>query len=170
MKRFITFFATVFIFCSRLGGQDFDSTQYRKLVVEKEFRPMLAAIPVQMETGGAKIFKLTDGTLWLLTIGTTTVKPETATELLRRHTVTKAKALANAVAELNGTQVKSTTILTTKDKVIVHEGVVSGNTEEVLNETIVTEAKGSVKGLPVIGSWMSKNGEMYFLALGKRLK
>ncbi len=170
MKRGITFIASALIFCSTLDGQVFDPSQYRELVVEKEFKPLLASMLVQMETGGAKIFKQPDGSLWLVSIGLTTVKPETATELLRRRTVAKAKALANAVAELNGTQVKSTVIMTTKDKVIVHDGVESGITDQMLDETIVTEAKGLVKGLPVIASWLSKNGEIYFLALGKKLK
>lgn len=170
MNRLISFFASVFIFCSSLDGQDFDPEKYRELVVEKEFRPMLAAMPVQMETGGAKIFKQQDGSLWLVSIGTTTAKPATATELLRRRTVAQLKAQSGAVAELNGTAVKSTTLMTTKDTVTMHNGAESGSSQETLDESIVTEAKGVIKGMPVIGTWLDKTGQIYFLAIGKRIK
>ncbi len=131
---------------------------------------MLAAMPVQMETGGAKIFKHSDGSLWLISIGTTTIKPATAAELLRRRTVAHIKAQSGAVAELNGTSVKSTTIMTTKDTVSIQNGIESGKSEETLHESIVTEAKGVVKKMPVVGTWLDKTEQIYFLAIGKRIK
>lgn len=170
MNRISIFFASLLIICSTLNGQEIDPSQYLELNVENEFSPLLAAMPVQMETGGAKILKQTDGSLWLVSIGTTIVKPVTAAELLRRRTVAQTKAKSGAVAELNGTSVKSTTILTTKDTVIIQNGIESGSSEETLNESIVIEAKGVVKEMPVVGTWLDKTGQIYFLAIGKRIK
>jgi len=127
-------------------------------------------MPLQMETGGAKILKQADGSLWLVSIGTTTAKPASASELLRRRTVAQLKAQSGAVAELNGTSVKITKLMTTKDTVTIHNGTESGSSEETLDESIVTEAKGIVKGMPVIATWLDKTGQLYFLAIGKRIK
>jgi hypothetical protein len=170
MNRINVFYVLLFIICITLNGQEIDPSQYLELNVEKEFCPLLAAMPVQMETGGAKILKQTDGSLWLVSIGTTTVKPITASELIRRRTVAQTKAKSGAVAELNGASVKSTTIMTTKDTVIIQKGIEFGRSEETLDESIVIEAKGVIKEMPVIGTWLDKTGQIYFLAIGKRIK
>lgn len=147
-----------------------DASKFHEFKAEDSFKSLLDAMQVQMETGGAKIFKLPDGSLWLVSIGTTIANPPTPAELLRRRTVAKVKAQANAVAELHGTQVKAKTILTNKTKVVVRNGTESGIVEEVLDETIVTEARGALQGMPIIATWMDKSEQMFFLAIGKRIK
>lgn len=147
-----------------------DLSELTALVVEDGYRVFLSAMPLQLESGGAKIFKLKDGSLWLVSIGSTLVKPTSSSEVLRRHTVAKAKAQANAVAELNGTHVKTTTVMTTIDKIATRSGVETGASEETLDETIVTSARGVVREMPIIGTWMNKDQNQFFTALGKRLK
>lgn len=140
------------------------------LEVENGYRAFLSAMPLQVENGGAKIFKLQDGSLWLVSIGSTVVKPSSSSEVLRRRTVAKAKAQGNAVAELNGTEVKTTTVMTTSDKITTQNGVETGTSRETLDETIVTAARGVIKEMPVVGSWMNKEQTLFFIAIGKRLK
>lgn len=147
-----------------------DTAKFHEFNAEDSFKSLLDAMPVQMETGGAKLFKLPDGSLWLVSIGTTVVNPPTPAELLRRRTVAKVKAQANAVAELHGSQVKAKTILTSKSRVVVRNGTESGIVEEALDETIVTEARGALQGMPIVATWMDKAEQMFFLAIGKRIK
>jgi len=144
-------------------------SELTSLEVEDGYRAFLSAMPLQLESGGARIFKLQDGSLWLVSIGSTLVKPTSSSEVQRRHKVATIKAQANAVAELNGTSVKTTTVITTTDKIATQGSLETGTSEETLDETIVTSAKGVVREMPVIGTWMNKDQSQFFTALGKRL-
>lgn len=138
---------------------------------DKEFKPLLEALPVLLDAGGAKCLKRPDGSLWIVSVGTTIVKkPDTPAELMRRRTVALAKARAHAVAELNGNHVTVTSVLTTIDEVTVENGVERGVAIEELEEKIVIEARGVIKMMPQVASWMNKGGELYYIAIGKRLK
>ena len=72
------------------------------LEVEDGYRAFLNAMPLQIENGGAKIFKLQDESLWLVSIGSTIVKPSSSSEVLRRRTVAKSKA--RQTRSLNSTE------------------------------------------------------------------
>jgi hypothetical protein len=144
-------------------------SELTSLEVDDGYRVFLSAMPLQLESGGARIFKLQDGSLWLVSIGSTLVKPTSSSEVQRRHKVATIKAQANAVAELNGTSVKTTTVMTTTDKIATQGSLETGTSEETLDETIVTSAKGVVREMPVIGTWMNKDQSQFFTALGKRL-
>jgi hypothetical protein len=98
------------------------------------------------------------------------VKPASSSEILRRRTVAKAKAQANAVSELNGTTVKTITVMTTSDKISNQNGIETGASEETLDETIIASARGVITGMPVVGTWLNKEQTLFFTAIGKRLK
>ena len=147
-----------------------DLEELHGLEVEDHYRALLAAMPLQHANGGAKIFKLQDGSLWLVSIGSTLVKTTSASEILRRRTVAKSKAQASAVAEINGTTVKITTVMTTSDRISTQDGVEIGSSAETLDETIVTRAKGIIRNMPVVGTWLNKDETVFFTAVGKQLK
>lgn len=155
---------------SGLGAWAASLSDLSNLEVEPEFRPLLSDMPVQLENGGAKLFKLKDGSIWIVSIGSTPANPASGSEMARRRTVARVRAQANAVAEMNGTEVKATTVLTTKDKTTISKGAESGSSEETLDETIVTSARGALQGMPVVGSWMNREKTLFFMAIGKRLK
>lgn len=138
---------------------------------DKEFKHLLEAVPILLDAGGAKCLKRKDGSLWIVSIGTTVVKkPDSPGELMRRRMVALAKAKAHAVAALNGNKVTVTSVLTTKDEITIENGVERGSSTEVLEEKIVMEARGVIKMIPQVASWMNKSGELYYIAIGKRLK
>jgi len=169
MKR-IHFLASCFFFGSLLDALAFDPAQFQEFKAEPDFIKFLDAMPIQMETGGAKILRLADRSLWLVSIGTTVVNPATPTELMRRRTVAQAKAQANAVAELNGTHVTSRILFTNKSDLVTHNGRESGMSEELLDEIIVTEARGVIKNMPIVATWMDKARQVYFIAIAKKIK
>ena len=41
---------------------------------------------------------------------------------------------------------------------------------EELQEEIITAAKGVIRKMPQVASWMDKTGELYYVAIGRRLK
>jgi len=127
----------ILISASALFAEGLDRSKYSDLTIEKEFLPMLATMPLQMELGGAKLFRAEDGSIWMVSIGATDARQATSGELLRRQAVAKAKAQANAVAALNGESVKTVTIL--EDKVVtrIENGVEKAVSEETLKESIV---------------------------------
>ena len=158
-------FFSLFMLTSQIGAGDLSGLS--GLHVEEEFRPLLAAMPLQMENGGTRIFKVKDGSLWIVSIGSAVTKPMSGSELLRRRTVSKSKAQAAAVAELNGIEVKTKSVMTSSDEVIIKNGVESGISQEVMNETVVTAAKGVIKNMPVVGTWMNPD-QTLFLPLSEK--
>jgi hypothetical protein len=147
-----------------------DQSKFKDMNVDKEFLPLLGAMTVQMDTGGAKVFKRKDGSLWIVSIGVTEVRPVASGELMRRRTVAMAKAQAGAVAELNGAKVTATSVMEDKTVVRVENGKETAESEETLSEKVTTEARGMIRGMPVIGTWTDKDQTLYFLAIGKRIR
>lgn len=160
----------ILISASTLCGEGLDKKKYEDLKIDDDFLPLLATMPVQMEIGGAKLFSRVDGSIWMVSIGVTEARQATSGELLRRQKVAKVKAQANAVAALNGETVKAVTIL--EDKVVtrIENGVEKSVAEETLKESIVTEARGVIKGMPVVASWISLDGKLFFVAIGQQIK
>jgi hypothetical protein len=158
------------ISASALFAESLDRSKYSYLTIDKEFLPMLATMPLQMELGGAKLFRAEDGSIWMVSIGVTDARQATSGELLRRQAVAKAKAQANAVAALNGESVKTVTIL--EDKVVtrIENGVEKAVSEETLKESIVIEARGIIKGMPVVASWLSLDSKLFYVAIGHKIK
>jgi hypothetical protein len=81
-----------------------------------------------------------------------------------------AKAQAGAVAELNGAKVTATSVMEDKTVVRVENGKETAESEETLSEKVTTEARGMIRGMPVIGTWTDKDQTLYFLAIGKRIR
>ncbi len=162
--------AIFLIFLLGLNARAASLTDLSDLEVEPEFRVLLSAMPLQLESGGAKVFKLRDGSVWVVSIGSTAVNPASGAELIRRRTVARVKAQANCVAEMNGTAVNVTTVASTKDTARISKDSESVSSEETLEETIVTSARGAVRGMPIVGSWMNGEKTVFFIAIGKRLK
>jgi hypothetical protein len=161
--------STILISASALFAEGLDMSKYSDLKIDKEFLPMLATMPLQMELGGAKLFRGENGSIWIVSIGMTDARQATSGELLRRQTVAKDKAQANAVAALDGESVKAVASL--KDKVVtgIENGVENAVSEETLKEAIVSEARGLIKGMPVVGSWLSLDGKLFYVAIGHRI-
>lgn len=160
----------ILISAGRLCGEGLDKKMFSNLTIDEEFLPLLATMPVQMEVGGAKLFTKEDGSIWMVSVGVTEARVATSAELLRRQSVAKVKAQANAVAALTGESVKAVTILDDKVVTRIENGVEKSVAEENLKESIVTEARGMIKGMPVVASWLSLDGKLFFIAIGQQIK
>lgn len=148
-----------------------DFNKFHKLSFEKEFEPILKSVPLLLNAGGAKIIQRPDGSIWIVSIGVTVTKyPETPKELMRRNIVAQDKARANAIAELNGNKVTVTILYKSTDKVIIENGHEKAQSEEVLEEKIVTEARGIIREIAKIANWMDEKETLYYVAIAKRIR
>ena len=138
--------------------------------VEDEFRELLALMPMQLETGGAKLFRKKDGSLWLVAVGLTDAREGGATELMRRRSVAVAKAQAAAVAALHGEKVTAVSVLSDTTTLGIKNGKETAVFEETLTESVIVQSRGIIKGMPLIGSWMDKGRQFAFFAIGKQIK
>lgn len=137
---------------------------------EDEFQELLASMPIQLETGGAKVIRKKDGSLWLVAVGLTDAREGGATELMRRRNVGIAKAQAAAVAALNGEKVTTVSVLSDTTTTGIKNGRETAVVEETLTESVITQSKGKIKGMPLVGSWMDKGRQLAFFAIGKQIK
>ena len=144
---------------------EFDS--FSNVQIEDQYRPFLAANPLLMEMAGAKVIKFEDGSRLLLAVGCTDVRANSPQEQMRRRTVGRAKAQAQLTSELAGVQVTTSSKFSEQSVITTENGVERGVSLSESLETTESQAKAIIPGLPVIGTWMSKDGSLYYLAIGK---
>lgn len=171
LKPFWCTFLALGLALQPLSGEPEDAfTSLADFRAEDEFRELLASMPMQLETGGAKVLRKKDGSLWLVAVGLTDAREGGATELMRRRTVGIAKAQAAAVASLNGENVTAISVLSDTTTIGIKNGKETAVVEETLTESVITQSKGIIKGMPLVGSWMDKTRQLAFFAIGKQIK
>ncbi len=144
-----------------------DDEKFTDVQIDKQFRETLTSNPLLMETPGAKIIKIKETNFLLLGIASTVLKDESPTERLRAEQVCKIKALREVVASTHGVQISSLQKSEDRNVVVIDkEGAKTSTVSEFLQ--ITTErVKGIAKDMAVIGRWKSKDGSVFFLAVGK---
>jgi len=140
---------------------------FSSVKIEEQFSPFFRANQLLMELAGARIIKFDDGSKLLMAVGCTDVRDNSPKEQLRRITVCRAKAQGAFAAEQSGVKVSTCAKFTEKTLVSVANGEEKGVSLSESMEMTESEAKAIIPGLPVIGTWMSKDGKMFYLAIGK---
>jgi hypothetical protein len=148
------------------ASADPPAAKFSEVEIEKSFEVYLLTNPLLMEVTGAKIIRLADGNRVVLAVASTVVKDNSSKERLRAEKVCRIKALASVVAEKQGVQVCHVEQLEEKT-VIVLDG--KGETGKSVSELLqVTKAKveGVARDMPVVGKWKSKEGDVFYFAIG----
>jgi hypothetical protein len=139
-------------------------------LTKPEFRPIFLANPILLEIDGATLFEV-KGIKYFVATGSTGINAKrTPTEILRRRTVAKSKAYRAAVEFLKGVKVEAKTRLFEKVVETTDGKKTTVQIVESLEETIRTKVKGKIRGYPIIGSWTSPDGLLYFQAIGGVVK
>ncbi|MDZ4849975.1 MAG: hypothetical protein SGI77_11875 [Pirellulaceae bacterium] len=159
----------VFLLASLSHGNAADPPQFSDVVIDKEFQPYLVRNRLLMEVTGAKIIKLKNGQTILLSVASTVLKDDSAMERLRAEKVCRIKALAGLVAEKKGVQVCHVETLKELTEVIIDKKVETGMNISDLLQVTRTKVEGITKDMPVIGRWRSKDGAVFYLAIGSQL-
>lgn len=146
-----------------------ETPQFRDVVIEKQFLPYLLSNPLLMEVTGAKVIRQKNGQTVLLSVASTVLKGDSAKDRLRAEQVCRTKALVGIVAEKNGVQVFQVETLNEKTEVVIDEKGETGKSVSELLQVTQSKIEGMTKDMPVIGRWRSKDGDVFYLAIGRQL-
>lgn len=140
---------------------------FRDIEIEPPFDTYLFANLLLMETARAKVFRLPDGKQIILAVASTVVKDGSAKDRLRAETVCRTKALASVVAEKEGVQVCRVERLDERTVVTIDNGKETATSVSELLQITKAQVEGVTKDMPVVGRWKSKDGTVFYMALGK---
>lgn len=146
-----------------------DKPKFADVVIDKQFKPYLVANPLLMEVTGAKVIRAKKGRTVLLAVASTVLKDDSPKERLRAEKVCRVKALAGMVAEKKGIQVCHVETLNERSTVVIDETGETGTSVSELLQVTQTKVEGITKDMPVIGRWQSKDGSVFYLAIGVTL-
>jgi hypothetical protein len=133
------------------------------------FEDILRADPALFRNGGAKLIEK-DGRRYFVAIGFTGVLGDSPVERVREMQVARIRAL-KAVSEFIGT-----TILASEEKfsdrttVETVDGDKTSEQHKAFEETVVAKIKALVKAPPVVGTWKSDDGQLFFYAIGTQIQ
>ena len=115
--------------------------------------------------------KMPDSTVWILGVGVTAVKPEGGPmESIRQRTVAEQKARKAIVTELEATRVAAKTSLTSTTTIHESNGVETASSSDEIVDLVQSDIEGIIGDLKAAGTWCSQNGQLFHLALCKRLR
>lgn len=134
--------------------------------IEKAFEVYLRSNPLLMEVTGAKIIRLDNGNRVVLAVASTVLKDKSADEKIRAEKVCRIKALASVVAEKEGVQVAHTEKLEEKTVIVLDGEKEKGKSVSVLLQITKTKVEGITKDMPAVGKWKSKDGDVFYMAIG----
>jgi hypothetical protein len=157
---------TAFLLGLLAVAAELQTQRFSAVEIEKPFDLYLMANPLLMEVTGAKIIRRESGDQVLLAVASTTLKDNSSKERLRAEKVCRVKALASMLAEKQGVQVAHVEELKEKTFVVLDGEKESGKSVSELLQITKTKVQGITKGMPVVGRWKSKDGDVFYLAIG----
>jgi len=139
---------------------------FSDISIEKQFKPYLLSNPLLMETTGAKFIALKDGRSVILSVASTVLKDAGPADRLRAEKVCRTKALAGIVSEKKGVQVFHTETLNEQSTVVIDENGETATSVSELLQVTKTKVEGITRDMPMVGRWRSKDGDVFYLAIG----
>jgi hypothetical protein len=149
-----------------LGAEPSAADRFSDVRIEKPFDRYLLANPLLMESAGAKIVKLPKKRSLVVAVASTVLKDDSTDERLRAERVCKEKAFAYLVQEQKGVEVFHTEESKDKTVVVTVDGKEHGTSVSESLEITKTKVEGFAKGLSIVGKWKSKEGDVFYLAIG----
>jgi hypothetical protein len=102
----------------------------------------------------------------IVSVASTVLKNDSASERLRAERVCRPKALASVVGERSGVQIAHTEEVRDKTIVVIVDGREKAKSVSELLEVTKSKVSGIAKDMPVVGRWKSKDGMIFYLAIG----
>lgn len=148
-----------------INASDIDDS-FSEIKITKPFKPYLYSNPLLMEIAGAKIINLENGHRVILGVASTEIKNGSAKDRLRQERVCRVKALAAVVGEEKGIQIAHAEILKENTIVIIDNGKEKVKSVSKYLQVTKSKVEGIANDMPVVGRWKSKDGDIFYLALG----
>ena len=137
------------------------------MVAEEPFASCLKADPILLQVGGSRIVMLPETNRSLIvSVASTAVKDNFAADRVRMQKVCRSKALAELLSQEKGLQVKYALRAEDKTVIVFQNGNEETASLESTLETTSARVEGFVHALPVVATWYSAGGDMYYLAIG----
>jgi hypothetical protein len=150
-----------------LGAEEADvEKMFSEVKLATPFDKYLLANQLLMEVSGAKVIQLANGHHVVLAVGSTSVKDNSAKDRIRREKVCRIKALASVVAEKKGVQIAHTEVLKEKTVIVIENGKEKAKSVSKYLELTKSKVEGIARDMPVVGRWKSKDGAIFYLAIG----
>jgi hypothetical protein len=135
-----------------------------------EFLPIFLANPILLEIDGATLFEV-KGIKYFVATGSYVNKAKpTLRDKLFREKIANGKAHVASAEFLKGVKVETETRYFDKIVEITDGKKTDVKIFESLEETIRAKVEGKIDSYPVIGSWTSPDGLLYFQAIGGVVK
>lgn len=154
MKRlFLTFFIVVITAVGSLYAQDNEA-----LLEQVKQNPILS-------WGGCDLVQM-DGIEYLVAVSSVEVGTKKLPQL---RTIAAAKAKRELLLMIKGSNITSSTEMTTSEEVVVVNGESKVSTIETYFEKIRESADGFVQGMVPLGLWYSDDRSLFFYAIYKSI-
>jgi hypothetical protein len=150
-----------------VGASAPETPAFLDVVIDEPFRPYLLTNPLLMEVAGAKVIHLPGGRRVLLAVACTDWRDNSGKDQMRRTTLCRNKARAALLTEQQGVQVATLTKSEERDVITIENGVEHGRSIAESLEITTSQAQGLVQEMPVVGTWRSPDGSLFYLALGR---
>lgn len=137
------------------------------MVAEEPYASCLKADPILLQYGGSRVIVLPESNKCVIvSVASTVVKDNTAADRVRMHKVCRSKALVELLSQEKGLEVKYALRAEDKTVVVFEDGREEAASLESILETTSAQVEGFVQALPVVATWYSATGDMFFLAIG----
>lgn len=137
--------------------------------IKEEYVPILLSERFLLTTGGATLVEYR-GKRYFLSVGTTIVKEKSPEETLRQLKVGRIQAQKEAVTFTQTTKVEAEDHVRTETIVVNKNGAKTASSMTIIDESTMAAVQGIVGSLQDIGTWKSKDGTVFFYALGLCLR
>jgi len=156
---------SLLLVCPNLWAQS-QPLGFTEVRIEPPFDRYLRANPLLMETGGAKLIRLGQGRRLIVSVASTVLKDDSGSERLRAERVCRPKALASVIAQRTGVQIAHSEESKDKTIVVIIDGQEKVKSISELLEVTKSKVSGIARDMPVVGRWKSKDGMIFYLAIG----
>src|SRR5262245_36216296 len=144
-----------------------DTASFSQVKIEEPYRKYLVARPVLMEAAGAKVIRLKNGRRMIVGVGMIALEDSKAKTLVDAHRVAELKALVSVEKQRKGVQVATEESVKDRTVLKLENGKETGKSvSEILSVTTARLKAVMGKGMSRVGTWRSKDGKTFYLAMG----
>lgn len=142
------------------------AVEFSDINIEEDFKPYLLSNKLLMEITGSKVIRLEKGKSLVLSVGSVVLTDNKAKTRIDAEKVCKSKALAYVVGEKYGVNVFNSQTLAEATQITLDNNQEKGKSVSEFLEITKSQTSGMVKGMPPVGSWMSKDKTVFYVAIG----
>lgn len=139
---------------------------FSQVKIKQPFKKYLTGKPLLMETSGTTIIQLKNDRVMVFSVASKVLKNESAKERLMAERICQVKSFAYLVGEQRGVKVFHTETVNDKTVIVIENGKETAKSVSEYLEVTKLKIEGTAKGLPIVGTWRSKDNQIYYLAIG----